>query len=234
MPRRRRKPGPLSRSQIVLLVKDLLERAADKGMTKAELVAAIGANRTSPQTVQRALVELRERYDGEIRYSGRDQRWRLAAPIAMPLDAPDRVDLAIVLFALAILEPLFGPALAARIRALVEQVDERVRRYTKPGALPTHKAMTSIFTLGSPVDPEILQRLHNACRKKTVRIHYASPWKPARTRKQWLEVEPWALRLQDGAIYLRAWARGRGAPRTFRGADIEAIEEIADRKGGAP
>jgi predicted DNA-binding transcriptional regulator YafY len=231
---RTRKPGgPLSRADVVLLVKEHLERAGARGMTKAELVAAIGTTKTSPQTVQRALDELRERYDGQIRYSGRDQRWRLDAPIAMPLDAPDRDDVRYQLIAEAMTEPLLG-SFVERIAKLTEDMDELARRRGEPGEIPKRKTMTSTFTQGSRIDLEILQCLHTACRRRAVRIRYRSPWPSASETPTWQEIEPWALRVQDGAVFLRAWARRTGEARTFRLARLEAVEEIADRKIGAP
>jgi predicted DNA-binding transcriptional regulator YafY len=227
-PSRRRLP----RTEILVLVKQQLERAGERGLTKQELVAAIGAS--SPQTIQRALDELRETHDGRIRCVGKIHRWRLEAPLAMPLDAPDRDDLLAVLIAQAILEPLLDAALRERIAKLVEELDERVRKRETPSELPARKAMTSTLTLGTRSDPEILRRLHAACRRKVVRIRYASPWRPAVEAAAWQEIEPWALRVHDGAVYLRAWARGPAEARTFRLAHIEAVEDIKGSRRSPP
>lgn len=233
MPRRRRAPGLLTRAQVVILVKQLLERAATEGMTKAQLVAAIGPSRTSPQTIQRALDELRERHEGQIRYSGRDQRWRLEAPLSMPLEAPERDDLLYQLYAEAMTKPLLGPRFVTRIRKIIEDVDDRFRQRGTPTDVPKHNAMTSTSTLASSIDLEILQRLHAACRRTAIRMRYGSPWKRG-SNPPWQEIEPWAIRVMDGAVFLRAWSRARDGARTFRVAHIESVEDIADRKTATP
>ena len=82
----------LSRDEVKIAVKRALDRVGANGATKAELVATIGAGKTSLQTVQRALVELRDA-DAQIECFGRERRWRLVEPFGMPLEAPDREDL---------------------------------------------------------------------------------------------------------------------------------------------
>jgi predicted DNA-binding transcriptional regulator YafY len=65
-----------------------------------------------------------------------------------------------------------------------------------------------------------------------LRLLYASPWQPSSTPAAWHTVEPWSLRIHDGAWYLRAWAEDRRQPKTFRVADIQAAQDVDD--GSAP
>jgi predicted DNA-binding transcriptional regulator YafY len=227
MPRNATHSRPLALSEVIPLVKEHLERAGENGMTKQELVDAIGPERTSLVTVQRALEALRsDTYDAQITSFGKVRRWRIEAPLAMPLEAPDRDDVLAVLVALAILEPYLEHSLLARLAKLVEELDQRARDRGSSTDLPVHKAMTSSLTLGTRTHPDIMRRLHNACRRRTVRMRHRSPWRPFVDDVPWQDVEPWSLRLHDGALYMRAWVPARKAAKTFRLADVDEVEEI--------
>lgn len=214
-----------------------LRAAGPRGATKAELVATIG--NTSAVSVQRALTELRgETHEAPIECTGRDRRWRLLRPFGMPLDAPDREDLVAVLIAQAILEPLADGELKERIERLVVDLDERVRRFAPEGALgslPSRASVSATLTLGTPVGAGILRVLLATCRRRVLRILYDSPWKPPEEGRRTYDIEPWAVRVHDGAVYLRAWGREAEAPRTFRVAQIESVSELdVDRCGRVP
>ena len=204
-----------------MLIVELLERAGAKGMSKRELVAA---SNTSPSTVQRVLDELRDSYDGRIVCFGKAKRWRLDAPLAMPLEAPGKNHLLALRVAEAIFASMADASLSEHIATFVEGVDEQVRRRVPGSELLMHKAMNATLTLGTRTDPDIFGRLATACRRKTVKIRHASPWRPKAVK--WKEIEPWALHLHDGAVYLRAWAIAAKAPGKFRLADIQALEEL--------
>lgn len=224
---RTRTTSPLSRAELLVLVKQHLERAGSHGLTKQELVDAIGPANTSLATVQRVLDDLRsDAYEAQISSYGKIRRWRFEAPLSIPLEAPDRDDLLAVLIAQAILEPLVDPPLRERLGKLVEDLDDRARTRGSTTDLPSLKAMTSSLTLGTRIDPEILRRLLAACRRKTVRIRYASPWQPVADDIPSHEIEPWALRVHDGAVYLRAWVIDLEQPRTFRLAHIESVDDV--------
>ena len=143
----------------------------------------------------------------------------------MPLEAPDRDDMLAVLIAQAILEPLVDARLLARIIKLVEELDQRARSRGTSTDLPNRHAMTATLTLSTRIDPVILRSLLAACRRKALRIRHASPWQPFTDGAVWHDIEPWALRVHDGAVYLRSWVHDLNGPRTFRVADIEALEE---------
>ena len=227
-----RKPGPLplSRREVLLLVKEQFERVA-AGLTKQELLDAIGPGRTSLQTIQRVLDELRDEYGAQLTCGAVDRRWRLAAPIAMPLEAPDLEDLLAVIMAQALIERFADASLREHMMKLVEQIDERVRARMSAAALPARKTMTSSVTLSARIDPAILRGLIAACRREPLRIRYSSPWQPATDSTAWHMIEPWALHMHDGAIYLRAWANGLKAPRTYSVAHIEAVERVDEPEG---
>lgn len=224
-----RKPGrlPLPRPELVILVKQHLERAGTDGLTKQDLLTAIGPERTSLQTIQRVLDDLRsDTYEAQLTCSGADRRWRLEAPLAMSLEAPDAEDLLAVLLAQSLIERLALPPLRERFAKFVEEIDERVRRHASSTDLPTRKAMTSSLTLGTRIDPRMLSDLGAACRRRRVRIRYASPWQDTTDAGTWLTIEPWALHMYDGAIYLRAWANAPQQARTYRLAHVEAVESV--------
>ncbi|HWB78862.1 MAG TPA: WYL domain-containing protein, partial [Nannocystaceae bacterium] len=228
MPRPRPRRRSLPRAEIRILIVQLLERAGTKGMSKRELLTAIGRTKTSAPTIQRALVELRDTYDGCITYFGKAKRWRLDAPLAMPLEAPRPDDRLAVQMAKAILDSMADVALRERIGSIVADIDDRVRRLVPGSELPIHNAVTATLTLGTRTDPDIFRRLATACRRKTVRIRHASPWGPKPNVARWKEIEPWALHMHDGAVYVRGWAIGAKAPAKFRLADIQALEEVDD------
>lgn len=200
----------------------VLTDAGNGGVTKSEIVAAIGS--TSAVSVQRALVRLRER-DAPIECVGADRRWRLAAPFAMPLEEPQSEDVIAVLLARAILTPFADADLVSRLDRIAEQLDERARERDGGGGLPASACVSAALTLGTPVRPGVLRALLTACRRRVVRILYASPWRDG-AQGRWYEIEPWALRVHDGAAYLRAWRRDQAGPRTFRVAQIDALEEV--------
>jgi predicted DNA-binding transcriptional regulator YafY len=228
----------MPRAQVRVAVARMLAAAGEHGLTKAELVEQLGGStKTSPQTVQRVLVELRrsEDYEAAIECFGKQRRWRLLAPLRLPLEAPDREDLLAVLIAQAILEPLADDELRARLEALVEQLDDRVRT-REPEAhrkeLPQKISVSGALTLGTRIDAALLRVLVTACRRKVLRIDYASPWKPVADARASYEIEPWAVRVHDGAVYLRAWRRDVSAPRTFRVTQIEEVVELAETPCG--
>ena len=223
----------MSRTAILLLAKHHFERVGDTGLTAQELVDAIGPERTSLSTVRRVIDDLRTEYGAQLTCSTTDRRWRLAAPIAMPLQAPDRDDLLAVIMAQALIEPFADAALRERMARLVEQMDERVRERGAATDLPTGKTMTSSLTLSTRIDPTILRQLVATCRRKPVRIRYSSPWHPPVDATTWHVIEPWALHLHEGAIYLRAWANGLAAPRTYRVAHLEALEHVDEADAAA-
>jgi predicted DNA-binding transcriptional regulator YafY len=215
----------LPRPQVLLLVKHHLDRVGQLGITKLELLGAIGPHRTSLVTIQRALDDLRNLYDAKLTCTGAERRWRLEAPLSLPLLAPESVHLFLMHVAQPMLDSLGLDD--GRMDGLVEGFDEQVRKTTSAKKLPTRKVVTSGPTRGGSLDYARFSRLVLACRRDVVRISYASPWKPAGTPPKWHALEPWALRLHDGAFYLRGWSRGPRGVRTFRVVDIRAVEELA-------
>ncbi len=198
--------------------------AGERGLTKAAIVAVIrGAlGTTSAVSIQRALTRLRDEHDAPIAYVA--GRWRLRTPFTMPLESPEAQDVVAVLLARAILEPLGDAEMLGRVDRLVEQLDARVRARVGAAGLPPGGALSSTLTLGTTAAPGVLRALLDACRRRALRIAYASPWKPANTPPVWVDIEPWALRVHDGAAYLRAWRRDTASARTYRVAHIDAID----------
>lgn len=214
----------LRQAQLVPAVLRVVKDAGERGISKADLVAVIRRDDgpTSAVSIQRALNRLRDERDAPIHCVA--NRWRLRSPFTMPLESPEAEDVVAVLLARAILEPVCDADMLGRVDRLVEQLDARVREQSGPAGLPPCGALTSTLTLGTTAQPGVLRALLDACRRRALRISYVSPWKPAATPAAWIEVEPWAVRVHDGAAYLRAWRRDTASPRTYRIAHIDAIE----------
>jgi predicted DNA-binding transcriptional regulator YafY len=226
-------PRPIPRPQVRILVLRHLERAGATGMTKLELLTAIGPTRTSLPTIQRAINELRSDYDAQITSFGKIRRWRLEAPLAIPLEAPEDDDQLAVLLAQVTLEPLGATSLLDRLTKVAEGLDDRARRGNARSKLPPRRSMSSNVTLGTDVDLAILRRMITACRGEALQMQHASPWPTPRAEVPWQEIEPWALRLYDGALYLRAWVTARRGARTFRLADIQDVRD-SERAASSP
>jgi predicted DNA-binding transcriptional regulator YafY len=222
-----RRPPGLGREELKIAVLRVLELVGEQGATKAEIVARI--RNTTLVSVQRALDDLRELHDAKIVCVGKERRWKLVEAFGMPLVAPDREDLVAVLVAQAILEPIADAELKQRLDRLVADVDERVRNREpdeRKKTLPTASSVSATLTLGTPVKPEVLRTLLATCKRKVLQIEYDAPWKPAGEGRRSYEIEPWALRVHDGGVYLRAWRRDASAPRTFRVAQIESMKVL--------
>lgn len=226
----------LGRKELVVEVLAVLERVGPRGATKDEIVTAI--RNTSPVSVQRALKDLREIHGAKIEHFGHEGRWRLMEPFRMPLLAPDRVDLVAAMLGKAALDPFADPELRERMRRLVEDLDESVRMRESAEhrkLLPIPGSVSATLTLGTQVDANVLWTLLETCRRKAVRIEYASPWKPLAQARKIYDIEPWAVRVADGAAYLRAWRRDVAQPRSFRIAQIETVKVLElGTRGQAP
>jgi len=217
---RSRGTGHVARAPEVIRV---LTRAGSRGLTKAEIVAELGT--TSHVSIQRTLTTLRDR-DAQIEYVRATRRWRLSSPFAMPLDAPEDDDVVAVLLAKEILAPLLDADIVERIGRVAEQLDEKRVARAGGSANAVAARVSAALTLGTRVEAGVLRTLLQACRRGVVRIDYDAPWKPVGQGRRWYEIEPWAVRIHDGAAYLRAWRRDIGEARTLRVAQIEAIQPI--------
>ena len=202
-------------------------RSHPTGSTFKELVAAMeraGLKHCSIATARRGLNYLRLYQDAPI-YSEDDDTWVLEDPdFSLPLVDPTEHDLASTIFATAVLSPLAPAETRARLERVVEMMDALVRAGgTAPGQ--RRRSMTASITTGMPASPEIVARLSRACSEGTVlTLTYYSPWNDARKQH---EVEPWQLRVHDGAMYLRAFSRAAQAPRTFKVVQIEQALPVA-------
>lgn len=196
------------------------------GMTKRELVAAIG--NTSLPTVQRAFDELRDRWGATLTNSA--GRWRLKERMPLPLLAPEANDVLAVMVAAASIDPLLDDQLRARLVALIEQLDDRRREVNAGGRVPT-RAIRASLTLGTRIGEDVMRVLLEAARRGVVRIRYHSPWSNAIVDHV---VEPWELQIHDGTVYLRAWCRRSSGPRTFRLAQVREVERLAEEPEHEP
>jgi len=198
-------------------------RANPDGLSLEQLRAAARTHDEplpSPGTIHRTRKWLAEQHENHIDYDARSRRYRLRDPdAALPMEVPTADDLAAVIYAAAMIEPFGDEGLSRRLRSLIEQMDERIREtQDNPGLHPSR--ITATMTTGSPTTPELLVRLLRAARRNVVRIVYVSPW--ANTQRTY-EIEPWQLRVHDGALYLRAWSRTSNGPRSFRVAQVRNV-----------
>lgn len=231
-----RAPSPVVLNAAAAVLRYLARRKT-QGATKEELCArALGGEDTvSPQTIQRALVWLRDEKDAPIHFDRSTKRWRLLEPsFSLPLLDPGPSDFEAVLYASALLEPLVDPALLARLNRLVEDMDLKVRegaRRRKDG--PTMQlrpgALSATVTTGKPANFTMVTKILHAIGRRPLKIRYVSPWAPAEDSGRDHEIEPWQLRIHDGGLYLRAYSITRDAPRSFRVAQIERLSQLPPR-----
>ncbi|MCA9690630.1 MAG: WYL domain-containing protein [Nannocystaceae bacterium] len=186
------------------------------GATKDELSRHAGV---AAVTTQRALKYMRETWDAPLQFRHGTKHWLLLdRGFTLPLTDPEPEDLNAVVFAAALLAPVADEDLNNRVSRLIEQMDaavEESRAHTDSKMRP--RSVTATVTTGTTLDSRLVSKLVTAIGKSVVRIEYDSPW--SGTRKSH-DLEPWQLRIHDGAMYLRAYSRTTGGPRSFRVAQI--------------
>lgn len=214
---------PLPRRELALLILHHLERAP-LGLTKHDLLAAIGPTNTSLPSIQRALDQLRSDDDANLHYDPQTHRWHLTTPLPLPLEAPAPGDVVAALTAQALAESLGDGDLADRLMKMAEDLDARARTRSSPTDLPPRKAISCALTLGTRIDAAIFTTILFACRRKQLQIQYASPWTPPVDPIPTQIIEPWALRIMAGGIYLRAWSHKSQHAKTYRLAHVESVE----------
>lgn len=187
------------------------------GATKEQLSQKAGV---AGVTIQRALKYMRENWDAPLQFRHGSKHWHLLdRSFTLPLTDPEPEDLNAVVFAAALLAPVADEELNNRVRRLVEQMDEAVEenRARADTAKVRPRSVTSTVTTGWNLDSRMVSKIVAAVGKAVVRIEYDSPW--SGTRKTY-DLEPWQLRIHDGAMYLRAYSRTHGEARSFRVAQI--------------
>jgi predicted DNA-binding transcriptional regulator YafY len=189
-----------------------------EGVTKEALANKAGV---ALVTTQRALKYMREEWDAPLEFQHGSKRWCLLDPkFTLPLTDPDPEDLTAVVFAAALLAPVADEELSARVKRLIEQMDDALEDSPKgkhDAVKVRPRSVTATVTTGSQVDYRQVTKLLTAIGVGVVRITYESPW--TNTRKDH-DLEPWQLRIHDGSMYLRAWSRTTNDARSFRVAQI--------------
>ncbi len=171
-------------------------------------------------TVQRALKYMRENWDAPLQFNHGAKQWQLLdRSFTLPLTDPEPEDLAAVVFAAALLSPIADEELNARVRRLIEQMDEAVeeKRSRLDSGRVRPRAVTATSTTSSEVDSRLISKLATSIGVGVVRIQYESPW--SNTVKHH-DIEPWQLRIHDGSMYLRAFSRTYNEARSYRVAQI--------------
>lgn len=216
------RPSELVKETARVLLRHLREHPS--GASKEELGKVADVSHPS---IQRALTWLRDHCDSPVEFDRGAGRWMLRDPhFTLPLTDPDAQDLSAVMFAEALLAPFADEEITIRLRRLAEQMDAEIRergQTPNDGARPG--SLVATLTTGSRTDPQILSVLFGAVGKRVVQIRYASPWSVGGGARLH-DVEPWQLRLHDGNMYLRAYSRTHGEPRSFRVAQLEGAEAI--------
>ncbi|MCA9634928.1 MAG: WYL domain-containing protein [Myxococcales bacterium] len=188
-----------------------------EGTTKETLAKKA---QVAPVTVQRALKFMREEWDAPLEFNHGSKRWHLLdAKFTLPLTDPDPEDLTAVVFASALLAPVGDEELNSRVKRLIEQMDDALEDAPKAknDAKVRPRSVTATVTTGSQVDYRMVSKLLLAIGSGVVRIEYESPW--AGTHKTY-DIEPWQIRIHDGQMYMRAYSRSHGEPRSFRVAQV--------------
>ena len=215
---------------VIETARDVLRylRTRPEGATKNDLATRARDSPISSVTVQRALQWLRDQ-DAPVLFDRATMAWRLTDPtFSLPLIDPGREDLEAVLLATALLQPHVDSKLADRLTRLVEEMDQRVRDRDGATAALRPGVLTATVTRGAPVDPHLLDVLSRAVGRQVVTLSYTSPWSQGPSATRMHEVEPWQLRIHDSTYYLRGWSRTRGAPVTFRLAQIAHARVLPD------
>ncbi|MEZ4381085.1 MAG: WYL domain-containing protein [Nannocystaceae bacterium] len=198
-----------------------------EGTTKDNLSKRAGV---APVTVQRALKFMREEWDAPLEFHHGSKRWRLLdAKFTLPLTDPDPEDLTAVVFASALLAPVGDEELNMRVKRLIEQMDDALEESSGPKSKSDAKvrprSVTATVTTGSQVDYRMVSKLLLAIGSGVVRMEYESPW--ANTHKTY-DIEPWQIRIHDGQMYMRAYSRTHGEPRSFRVAQVTHARVLPD------
>ncbi len=202
-------------------------RAHPTGSTFKDLTGALrkaNLKHCSEETARRGLKYLRDYHDAPIVPVRADNTWELEDPeFRIPLVDPTQTDLASAIFAAAVLEPMASLETRVRIERMVEMMDLVVRQRGEDAKV-RRTTLTASITTGMPADAQIVAVLAEACAgSRVVEIDYYSPWSDERKR---YTIEPWQLRVHDGAMYVRAHSLQAGEARTFRVVQIRSLHRL--------
>jgi len=208
----------------------VLLRYLRKHPTGANFQDLVGALRRadiqhcSEETARRGLKYLRDYHDAPIFPMRADNTWVLEDPeFRIPLVDPTQTDLASAIFAAAVLGPIAPAETRARLERVVEMMDLVVRQRGDEAKV-RRTTMTASITTGMPADARTVSVLSEACaQKRVVEIDYYSPWRDEHRRHT---VEPWQLRVHDGAMYLRGHSLRAKGGRTFRVVQIRSLRAL--------
>lgn len=207
-----------------------LLRANPEGLTAAELVRRAGI---SAPTLTRARQQLM-REGAPLEYVAASRRWVLRGPWSSPLEDPQPEDLTALMIGKALLEPLVEAEITARLERIVEDLDQLLREHAGVGPLsnvPRPGSISTTVTMATTVQPQILWPMLGALRRSVVRIDYVSGWSG---KQSFYDIEPWGLRLVDGAMYVRAYSRAHSEPRTFNMALVRSCAVTGNKSSAAP
>lgn len=198
-------------------------RSHPEGLTRAELMRVMGVSEGS---IKRAIKALNHDQENVVR-DPENSRYRLVNQAAgNPLLRPEPADLNAILIARAILGELADPDLMTRLDRMAEELEQRLLATQARDSSVHPRAVTASLTMGTHVDPSLLRTVLTAVRKQVLRIEFKSIWKG---EQRTATVEPWQVRIHDGAIYLRAFWREVDEARTLRLAQCSSVEVCDDQ-----
>ncbi len=210
-----------------------------QGISQRELMAQTGLSRIP---LANARKWLDDHGVGVVSRSvgARSKRWFLSDPSSeFPEFLPGPEDLIPLQLALAAVQPFLDDAENDRLQELLTYIDDRIteRKLKSPGKGRLDSSAPHFTRL----DLTRLKGLLDAIRSgRQLEIDYEKVWEPvAERRVRRYQIRPWALRLHDGVLYLRADAirltvlplevqspaDTRHQPRTFRVAAIKTVTE---------
>lgn len=123
---------------------------------------------------------------------------------------PSPTDLTPLVLGAALLEPFVDDRTRGRVQGAIGAISRELDT-TDASSTPIGTVRSSV-TMRSTGDPAVLRKVIETAQRGVLRISYFAPWG---NKYDQHVIEPWQIRLVDGAVYLRAYSRTRREPRTF-------------------
>ena len=186
----------------------------------------------SKSELARAVEYASKQWGAAISYLAPTHAYQLENPEILALIAPGPEHLVALSLAIAVLERL-GPGvddLIAGLKDLVAGIDLDRRSPDAAEVLGTDLVTTA--SIRPKYRPEVLKALMMSANDGIMSIRYEKPWTEDGAKTGARRVEPWALRVHNGELYLRAFTNGAKAGRTYNLASIRSAKSVARARQG--